>query len=185
MSAHIPRPWPIDDLLTAVGGRRNLCAVIGDVQVGRAIAKGALTDQQADAWAVKMGLVPYEVWPAMLDQAIQAEAVCGNEECGGYLPPGRRAYCSEGCRKAAVNARRRAQYASDPKTAKKRKAAAARYYQECAPAVRAKKRMAYQDPAVAEAKRAAERARYNADIGAARQRQNERRAKRSTTKRAA
>lgn len=93
--------------ITSMAELRLVCPM-GGVQYRQAIDRG-LTELQADRWAVKLGLLPWMVWPAWLDDALTP---CEAPGCDRRFAPHPRAphtrYCSSTCRQRAKARRYRA-----------------------------------------------------------------------------
>ena len=80
----------------------------------------------ADRCAIRVGCLPYEIWPAWLDDAVMEFAkTCAAPNCEATFFPYRRQniYCSATCKKKVENLR-----AAQEDTARERRAAAQRRY---------------------------------------------------------
>lgn len=111
----------------------------GSAEVSRAYRDG-LSEKRADRWAVRLGFDPYQVWPHMLDQAIE-DLYRECPRCGTRFVPVRRTQigCSPACARWLRNRRRRAR----PKAQAAARAQAAAYYQANADRLRAARRERY------------------------------------------
>jgi len=95
-----PSRYPIEPLLARLGGR-SLTSCFGEAgrtTISAARRRGGLTEQKADEYAAKLGLVAYEVWPEMLDAAI-ADTSAACIECAQPFHPVRKGhvFCSRAC----------------------------------------------------------------------------------------
>lgn len=95
--------------------------------------RDGMSELVAERRAVQVGLVPYDVWPEMLEVSIGDLFVeCAAPDCTERFDPQawstkRRRYCSRTCQQR-TNARRR--YQEDPATRERRKAFTRRYKAE-------------------------------------------------------
>lgn len=107
----------------------------------RQVLDRGLTEEQADRWAVKLGLLPAEVWPEWLDDL---EVECAAVDCSVRFVPvqAHQRYCGSTC---SSRQRRRDRYKADPTYRRQRKAEAARYYEANGEAVRERNREAKRD----------------------------------------
>lgn len=103
-----------------------------------------VTEAVADRLAGRAGLVAYEIWPEMLDAAVEAvTSVCALPGCGTTFIPYRSnaRYCSRTC---GQRARRRAwqarKAATDPAWLERRRQERRNYYAECGDYERAQQR---------------------------------------------
>jgi hypothetical protein len=128
--------WPVEALAAAVGGKSNLVRMIDGGNVHRAYRDG-LTDRQADRWAVRCGLHPFEVWPDMLDAAIESVMVACPHCASPFLPVAKNhRFCSTPCR---TEAHRRTPAGAAANRTRRR-----RGYAESAEYERARERRRYQ-----------------------------------------
>lgn len=157
------RRYPVEPLerLTGLSHRqlRLLAGMDGSIAYK---ARPGLTEATADRLAVAAGYVPYDVWPEMLDHAIEdveASKTFPCAECGTPFAPtsARHRFCQSRC---AARNRKRLQYQRDPAVRERTLARAAAYREECRPALIAYKRR--YDAANKEAVLARKRERYAA-----------------------
>lgn len=145
--------YPLAPLMEAAGLRtmaelRARCPMNGQ-QYRRVIDHG-LSEVQADRWAVKLGLLPAEVWPGWVDDA---KVECAAEDCQVRFFPVQahqrfhHATCSS-------RQRRRDRYRTDPAYRDERRRQARRYYEECGDYVRERNRANKQTKRAAEQERA-------------------------------
>ncbi len=62
------RPYPVRPLLDAYGARTKMS--LGRAwarDLNRLEAAGGMTEEQADKWAVRLGMTPWEVWPVLYE----------------------------------------------------------------------------------------------------------------------
>jgi hypothetical protein len=62
------RPYPVRPLIEAYGSRTKLS--LGTTwarDLYRLEGAGVMTEQQADKWAVRLGMTPWEVWPELYE----------------------------------------------------------------------------------------------------------------------
>jgi hypothetical protein len=123
LKGHAPTHW-------------ELCQVLRiSKQSANAFTQHGITLEQAERFADRIQIHPYELWPEMADHIVEAMTkVCVADGCNETFEPKtkRRLYCSPRCRdrRAKANwARRR--YQTDAEFRERRKAqAAARYLAE-------------------------------------------------------
>ena len=136
--------YPLQPLLDAAGitmSRLRDVVAIGGSTYANARRIG-LTAEQADRYAVKLGLHPYEVWPEMADDAAKAASVtCPECERGFFPVRSSQVYCSKRCRQRLLQREwKRNRYQSDPQFAAAQRAARRAYYAECGEYERARQR---------------------------------------------
>lgn len=110
----------------------------------RSFLDEGLTERQADRYAVRCGLVPYEVWPEMVDHLEDCLPAC--VECGSTYAPRQKnqRFCSMPCSKRNRDrAYKRRKRAADPEFAERQRAYRRAYYQECGDYERARERRKY------------------------------------------
>jgi hypothetical protein len=129
--------YPISDLFALMAGSDDDCRRklgISGAAFGPMKQHG-LKFEQAERYAERAGLLPYEVWPEMVDELIGSlERECAAEGCCERFIPSnpRRIYCSHICRDRKAKARwAQRRYQSDPEyAARRREASTARYRRE-------------------------------------------------------
>lgn len=153
------RRYPLEPLMRAAGISTMVQLRASFPMNGatyRQVLDEGLSEVQADRWAVRLGLLPCNVWPEWLEAAA---VDCAAEDCAvRFVPsrPGHR-FCSKRCRER-VGQRQR--YQSDEVTRARRLEQSARYYAEAGDYVRARMRRRHHDNRDAELQRM--RARYRA-----------------------
>lgn len=151
--------YPFSALAEAIGESETqtfwLLRVNGARRAG--ILEHGIDIDQAERWALKLGLHPYEVWPQMAAEA----AYAGTEPCKAcgepFVPTNRRhVYCSDTCKHRIASRRRRATDEGRELNRLRRRA----YYAECGDYVRAQSRAHYwADPERVRQRKRAQRAR--------------------------
>lgn len=113
----MPERYPFAPLAAAMGLTEHAAAVAlglsGSTQ--QDYRRRGVTEQVADRLAVRAGLVPYEVWPSMLDDAVDAAEQAEEERRERRRRQRRESYYRH---REAINARRRAQRAANPERAR-------------------------------------------------------------------
>lgn len=148
--------YPLEPLLRLAGGHSAMeLAGIASSEISRARTEG-LTELRADRWALRCGLTPYEVWPEMVDAAIDEVMVeCEAPDCDVRFVPSPRAhggkhrYCHQRCarRHWAAKARAAAR-AGEPEAVARREREldrARRYHQETRDYALAESRRRYRE----------------------------------------
>lgn len=130
-------------------------------QLSRYLEQG-LPEARADELACRLGLVTVNVWPEMIEHAIEDASVeCADQACNELFVPSRKGhkFCSERCQRRDASRRHgKRRWIEDPEWRARKASAVRRYNEEAARAVLARKRARYQERA--EEERAARRARY-------------------------
>lgn len=129
--------YPISDLFAHMPGSDDDCRrrlSISGSAYGNMVQHG-LTFDQAERYAERAGLLPYEVWPEMVDELIDLESkVCAAPSCDNRFVPDnpRRIYCCQRCQQNVASARwKRRRYQNDPEYRERLKAQSrARYYRD-------------------------------------------------------
>lgn len=100
----------------------------------RRVIDDGLSEEQADRWAVRLGLLPWDVWSEWLSAA---EVSCAATDCTVRFVPvqATQRFCCQSC---SSRQRRRERYRRDPAYRKRRRAAARRYYEVHGEQVRAR-----------------------------------------------
>lgn len=125
------RRYELEPLLRAAGGisLKRLQQTVGfNGPTYRNVRDRGLTPNQADRYAVRLGLHPFEVWPEMAEHQIaDAMRLCAATDCDScFLPRDRHhRYCSPTC---SSRHRRRLRYQRDPEYRDRRRADSAAYY---------------------------------------------------------
>lgn len=137
--------YPLEPLFAAMRATPNTaCAFLGlSGTTQQQYRRDGVTERVADRLAVKAGLMAYEVWPEMIDDAIATiERDCARHDCTQLFVPSRadQRYCTPRC---AVLTRQR-RYRTDPRGAEAARRSAARYYAENGDYVRGQRRRRYQ-----------------------------------------
>lgn len=112
------RRYELEPLLRAAGGisLKRLQQTVGfNGPTYRNVRDRGLTPDQADRYAVRLGLHPFEVWPELLDhQIVDAQRSCAATGCANTFMPHagkggqNRRYCSDPCRARESMRRHRA-----------------------------------------------------------------------------
>ena len=168
--------YPVQPLLDACGLTLNAfirthMPSINGTYYRKARDEG-LTADAADRWATRVGLHPFNVWPEMVEDSIEAAKVtCAAEDCDTrFLPSnGKHRFCSHRC-SARESSRRR--YRENAEVRERRKAwakqwraeneRAMRFWASRQPEARREQSQAYRDRH-AERINAAKRERYRAN----------------------
>lgn len=129
--------YPLGPLLAAIGGAAGPKQLRMSGATLQKLLESDLTEEQADRYAARVGLVPFEVWPEMAEHRAEE-------------------YLSHLRRKQAENQRKR--YQRDPEVRETIKARRRAYYAQCAEYERARERRRYAENA--EEMRAKRRERY-------------------------
>ena len=136
------RRYPLSALVELSGLSEN--ALAHKVGLSGSTLKKAredgLLEPAADRYAVRAGFHPYEVWPEMLDHALEDTSIECAGGCGTPIQPTRadHRFCSRRC-KERVGQRRR--YHTDELTRRRRIESAAAYYAEAGDYVRTRERL--------------------------------------------
>lgn len=125
--------YPLSSLAELLG--ITVPALLGRLKVSapeRKRYEAGVTELVADRMAARFGLVAYEVWPEILDDAItDMERVCAAAGCTTrFVPPARvpnKVFCSTACKSRSQRTRR---YWEDEAFRERVKAASRRYYEE-------------------------------------------------------
>lgn len=128
------------------------------------IGRNQIAERDAERYAAVLGLLDYEVWPELLERAVdEATTVCPTCE-ERFTPKSRNhRFCSRSCNQRSPESRaRRAaaakrRYDADPENRAKRLAQSAAYREECREAFNASRRRYYAKNAERERAYAAER----------------------------
>lgn len=143
--------YPLAPLIAASGLGSSACRRAVQASGSswqRALELGA-SEEQADRWSVRLGLVPWLVWDNWAEDVQEGYYLkCAAPDCDErFLRSGKRKYCSPRCRhrryrqqpgpRAVINARRRAFYRE---VAEYERARYRAFYQEHAEAERARGR---------------------------------------------
>lgn len=136
--------YPLDPLLNAMGMSHNqACYSLGlSGSTQQEYRRRGVTERVADRLAVKAGLIAYEVWPEMVDDAIASvQKRCERPDCARpFVPLHHRArFCTKRCKDVEGNRRRRQR----PEVAQQARESAARYYAEHTDYVRRNRRRRY------------------------------------------
>lgn len=118
-----------------------------------------LTLTQAERYADRLGVHPWEVWPEWVELVVaEIGKECVSSSCGQVFVPKRRSqkFCSDRCREREAQIRYRATPAGRERMREQRRA----FYAQCAEYQRAWRRSYY--AANAEYEKARERDRYHA-----------------------
>lgn len=104
----------------------------------RRVLDEGLSEVQADRLAVRLGLLPWDVWPDWLEAA---EVECAATDCAVRFVPaqGHQRFCHSSC---SSRQRRRDRYRRDPAYREQRKGASRRYYEVNGETVRERNRVA-------------------------------------------
>ena len=132
------RRYPWAPLATAMGLSPSRAAKV--LHAGGRYLTDGMSEPVADRMAAKAGLATYEVWPEMVDHAIEdAGKAC--QVCGEMFMPARsfQVNCSKRCQR--THAQRR--YRAKPEAAARNRADRAAYYAENAEYERARQRRYY------------------------------------------
>lgn len=136
--------WPFADLARAMGlTEHQACEQLGlRGSTAQDYRRRGVTEKVADRLANLAGLHPFEVWPAMADQAV-AEATRTCDGCGAPFVPYRptHRWCSTGCRTRAAKRRYHAAHQPDPTYRARRQEQRRTYYLECGDYERARQRI--------------------------------------------
>lgn len=133
--------YPLAPLMAAAGVRsmqelRSIFPMNGAMY--RRVLHEGLSEIQADRWAVRLGLLPGEVWVEWHEDAMVA---CAATDCPERFVPvqDHQRFCSSTC---SSRQRRRDRFAADPRYRKARKAQARRYYEDHGEEIRERNREA-------------------------------------------
>lgn len=134
------RRYPLAPLLALMGepSADKVCKSLGiSGSTQKDYRTRGVTERVADRLAARLGLVAYEVWPEMLDHAIEdASKPCAH--CGDLFIPARSTStcCSRGCSLAAAQKR----YRTSPKGRETHRLTRRRQYAEYGDYERARQR---------------------------------------------
>lgn len=133
--------YPLQPLLDAAGmtlnDLRQVCPMGGTTY--RNARNIGLTEDQADRWSCRCGLLPWLVWPNWLDDAFVA---CASDVCDGRFVPTRRnhIYCSKRCTVRHAQRAYRARVKDTDAFKEYGRTYSRRYYAEAGEYVRARQR---------------------------------------------
>lgn len=120
--------YPLEPLLDAMNGSHNqACELLGlSGSTQQDYRRRGVTERVGDRLAAKAGLLAYEVWPEMIDDAIaEVERECARHDCTTRFVPVRKRmrFCSTRCQQTEANRRRRKR----PEVARQAREYAAQY----------------------------------------------------------
>jgi hypothetical protein len=130
------RRYPLAPLMAATGIQsmkqlRDIFPMNGTTY--RQVMDEGLATDQADRWAVRLGLHPWQVWPDW------SHIECAATDCDATFIPkqAHQRFCGSTC---SSRQRRRDRYDRDPEYREKRREEARRYYETCGDYVRRRNR---------------------------------------------
>lgn len=113
--------YPFADLAAELG---NPTPTVGAERIGvtvrtwHRLIDSDLDELRAERYAVAAGLIPFEVWPRMIDDQIAAASIeCAASDCDTQFVPNRRGqkFCTRTCQhRTNARAKYRRRYQDDP-----------------------------------------------------------------------
>lgn len=129
--------FPFEPLVEKMEQNKHLVCELLQISGGTydSLMRNGLDEVQAERYAVRGGMHPFEVWPETRDVSIEAALegdVCAGRGCSEPLPATatvRRRFCSKLCADRDTKRRwARERYQSDPEFRERRKRASAERY---------------------------------------------------------